>query len=98
MKAKLQEKYMQRIELLKNEVLSYIEGTMKPGFFYGFESPYPVNYALSQFQRYQYLEKYYRRTYPNGAERFEAFKADILAVRYIGDYYETLYALFAGEA
>lgn len=92
--AKLREKYETKIDLVKKELIAYLGNTMRPGHTHDFEAPYVLNYALSQYQRYKLVKKYYTEAYPNATERLNAFKNDVLAMTYIEEYYETLYTFF----
>lgn len=97
-KAKLQDKYDKKIEMVKKEISIYISKTMLPGYAYMEETPYVLNYALCMYQRYKSVKKYYLNAYTTAAERFAAFRQDVAAIEYLGDYYETLYSEFVEAA
>ena len=57
----------------------------------GGESPgYVVDYSLPYIDRYSLVRSYYL-SIADSAERMERYKADDVAKRYLGSYYQTLY-------
>jgi hypothetical protein len=86
---KLQEEYDAEVETLREGLLFYLQ--------YGYQSQgsgYTVDYALSIAERVSLVKDYYLRTYDDPNERFEAFKADKVAPKYLAEAYSSLYHWF----
>ena len=90
---KLLSEYEYEVELLRDGLTFYLKYSMQPD---GSEvdAPYTVNFALSYEARFNIVKEYYETTYTDGAERFEAFRQDTFALRYLGELYTPLYAYF----
>ena len=89
LKTKLTREYSEKIAVVREGLLFYLHYSTKPTIEE--QSPYPVDYSLSETERYQVVKAYYETTYPDGAERFNAFKQDTVARKYLGELYATLY-------
>ncbi len=89
----------EEIETVRQDLLFYLRFVMK--IPEGEEqSPYPLDYSLTYEQRVLVVRDYYLETYTDARERFEGFKADGNAKRYLGEEYASMYAYFkllAGE-
>ena len=57
-------------------------------------TPYPVDYSLDWEDRCRVVMDYYLEAYIYPEERFEAFKEDAVAKKYIGEYYSIIYNYF----
>lgn len=57
-------------------------------------TPYPVDYSLGWEDRCRVVMDYYLAAYIYAEERFEAFKGDAVAKKYIGEYYSIIYNYF----
>lgn len=88
---KLQTEYEQKIENLRDSLLFYLRFSTKPD---AYGTGYSVDYNLSLEERFAIVKQYYENTYANVSERFEAFKADKVAVVYLEELYSTLYDYF----
>lgn len=58
------------------------------------DSPYIVDYGLSYLERYNIVRDYYL-TVEDPEERLALYRADGVAVKYLGGYYNTLYNYFS---
>jgi len=91
-KAKLEEACEREITLIREGLLFYLLytniGAGEP------IPPYEVNYAHSYEERLEVVKTYYEETYQSDAERFDAFKRDTFAARYLGELYAPLYDYF----
>ena len=56
---------------------------------------YVVDYSLTYLEREIIVRDYYLATYTNATERFETFKADKVALQYLGERYASLYDYFS---
>ncbi len=92
---KLQTEYEQKIENLRDSLLFYLRFSTKPD---AYGTGYSVDYNLSLEERFAIVKQYYENTYANVSERFEAFKADKVAVVYLEELYSTLYDYFLNAA
>ncbi len=93
---KLQARYEAKVEMVKNELISYLGNTMRPSHMQDYQAPYVINFALSQFQRYELVKKYYLTAYSSVDERITAYKQDEFLMIYIQEYYEYLYQIISG--
>ena len=62
---------------------------------------YPIDFSLSYSEREAMVREYYFEHYADPVERFEAYKADRVALQYLGERYAPLYDYlydFAREA
>ena len=90
--AELTSAYEQEVEAVRQSLLFYLHYTAKPNG--DVSAPYVVNYALSDVERFSIVKEYYESTYTDTAERFSAFKKDLIAKSYLGEMYEPLYIYF----
>ncbi|MBE7100352.1 MAG: hypothetical protein E7364_01935 [Clostridiales bacterium] len=88
---KLQAEYEQEVENVREDLLFYLRYTSRPNP----NVPYTLNYALTYPERELLVRDYYLTTYSNATERFEAFKADEVALQYLGERYASLYDYFS---
>lgn len=89
--AALDVEYAATVESLKERLLFYLRFSSKVNDTESENSPYVVNYSLTYEERYNIVKEYYLETYSDGAERFNAFKADKVAPKYLGEFYSTMY-------
>ena len=81
------------VQLLRDSLLFYLrfsgkqEGDAE-------QAGYLLDYALTMEERFDVVQIYYEETYEDATERFEAFKEDKVARRYLGEYYAPLYDYF----
>ena len=54
-------------------------------------SPYPVDYSLSEAERFVVVKGYYMDAYDDAQERYDHFKRDSVAKAYLGELYPTLH-------
>ena len=92
--AKLVAVYEEEIEFLRSGLLFYLHYGSKPSTGTTEQSPYLVDYSLSEVERYKIVRDYYEATYPVGSTRFLEFQKDTVAVQYLGELYKTLYDYF----
>ncbi len=90
--ARLQEEYEQEVEAIRDGLLFYLQYSVRSEE--ASSSPYTVNYALTMEERLAIVKSYYELNYKDPAERLEAFKADKIAVGYLGEYYAPLHDHF----
>ena len=88
---KLQAEYDAEVENLRDSLLFYLRFSARPDGSDSDDAPYEVNYSYAMDERLAIVREYYDETYTNGAERFNAFKADTVAVQYLGELYAPLY-------
>ena len=88
---KLQKEYEQEVEIIRDALLFYLRFTLKPDTS---DAPYLVDYSLSEEERMYIVKDYYMEKYSDDKERFEAFKADEIAVQYLGELYAPMYDYF----
>lgn len=88
--AKLQQEYEQELESLRQGLLFYLQYSKSASA----DAPYEVDYNSTAEERFNVVKAYYETTYTDGAERFEAFKADEFALSYLGELYALLYDYF----
>lgn len=93
--AKLQAQHDTEVENLRESLLFYLRFSAKAD---SSDVGYTVDYALSIEERFAIVKQYYEMHYTDGAERFEAFKADKVAVAYLGELYAPLYDYFLEDA
>ena len=93
---RLTEEYEREIELIKECLLFYLRYSMKPTSSDSavVDAPYTVDYSLTDEERLTVVKDYYEQTYDTWSERFEAFKADTVAKKYLGELYAPLYDHF----
>lgn len=90
--------YTKKIEEIRDALLFYLQYTSRPNDEEGQDAPYVVNYALSLEERLNIVRDYYNGAYTAPIERFKAFKADEVAIVYLGEYYAPLYHVYLQEA
>ena len=88
---KLQKEYEQEVEIIRDALLFYLRFTLKPDTS---DAPYLVDYSLSEEERMYIVKDYYMEQYSDDKERFETFKADEIAVQYLGELYAPMYDYF----
>ena len=88
---KLRDNHALEIERLREGLLFYLQFS---GMTESDGELYELDYSLSMHDRYERVKNAYISAYPDGQQRFEAFKADRQAVTYLGEYYSVLYELF----
>ncbi|MBO5240988.1 MAG: hypothetical protein J6B56_06190 [Clostridia bacterium] len=91
---KLQAEHDQEIENLRDSLLFYLRFSTKSD---AYGTGYTVDYDLSVDERLAIVRQYYQTTYADANERFEAFKADKIAVVYLEELYAPLYDYFLEE-
>ena len=92
---KLVREHEAEVENLRDGLLFYLQYSVKAD---GSDSSgvfYTPDYSLDMRARYEQVLNAYLEEYETPAERFEAFKADKVALKYLGEYYGTLYQQFA---
>lgn len=89
--AELDAKYLAEVEYIRESLLFFLRYSGKPSDETVSNSPYPVDYSLSEADRYRLVQNYYMNTYSDPQERFTAFKADNVAKAYLGEWYPTLH-------
>lgn len=96
LKNKLEAEYQEKIDLLREGLLFYLQYSMRPDATVtpDVNAPYQVDYSLSYEERYVIVKNYYEATYETQAEQFEAFKLDKVAPQYLGELYAPLYDYF----
>ena len=92
---KLQKAYEQEVDLIRDALLFYLRFSLRPD---ASDSPYVVDYTLSEEERMYIVKDYYMEKYEDGGERFEAFKEDKVAKHYLGELYAPMYDYFRAYA
>ncbi len=93
---KLQKEYEQKIEALRDSLLFYLRFSTKQDAVEN--GGYTVNYELTVEERMAIVKQYYELNYDDAKERFEAFKADKIAVVYLEELYAPLYDYFLAKS
>lgn len=57
-------------------------------------APYTVDYSLSEIERYNVVRDYYMGAYDDPVERLNAYRKDEVAMKYLSEYYSSLYDYF----
>ena len=86
------------ISILREDLLHQLayEALGTDGNEYGpYRYPENPNYNLTYAQRFLVVRNYYMQVTGNPEARLAAFGADTLARSYLGEFYQTLYELFA---
>lgn len=96
--AKLQAAYEAEVTAIREALLFYLRYSMKPDDSTTQSAPYTVDYSLTDAERFVVVRTYYENTYTDGAKRFAAFKADEVALQYLGELYAPLYDYFLESA
>ncbi|MBQ8309070.1 MAG: hypothetical protein IJX96_04475 [Clostridia bacterium] len=94
---KLQAEHDSEVENLRESLLFYLRFSAKAETEEESGVGYTVDYALSIEERFAIVKQYYEINYTDETERFEAFKADKVAVAYLGELYAPLYDYFYVE-
>ncbi len=92
---RLQAEYDQEIENLRDSLLFYLRFSTKIDV--SEETGYTVDYSLPVEERLAIVRAYYQTNFTGAVERFEAFKADKVAIVYLEDLYAPLYDYFLSE-
>lgn len=95
---RLQAEYEREVERIRNGLVFYLQYSCRGNDTSADSAPYIVNYALPYEERYAIVRDYYMNAYTDGAERFEAFRLDVFASNYLGEYYGTLSAYLRAYA
>ena len=92
---KLNRAYEREVENIREALLFYLRfgGKTETGEEES-DSPYLVDYSLSDTERLKIVKDYYLSAYTDGEQRLEAFKEDKVAARYLGELYAPLYDYF----
>ncbi len=96
----LEEEYGRELAILQDDLIYNLSvnvpvgGDDSPGTGGDEEAGYIVDYTLSYLDRYQIVRGYYLAI-ADPAERLAAYSADTTAQHYLGQYYNTLYNVFA---
>ncbi len=90
-------KLEQEIDSLREGLLFYLRFSAKNESGEK-DSPYTVDYSLTYEERFESVKVYYLATYTNAEERYVAFKADEVAVVYLGELYPGLHDYFKNLA
>ena len=93
--AALEESYNQEVESLRDGLLFYLRFASKQE---GDSAPYTVDYSLTYEQRLAVVRGHYDSAYPDPKRKFEAFKGDKVALKYLGELYAPLYELYSFQA
>lgn len=98
LKNQLEAEYQEKIDLLREGLLFYLQYSMRPDATVTPEVDvnvgYTVDYSLSSEERYYLVRDYYEAKYATKAEQFAAFKEDKVAPQYLGELYAPLYDYF----
>lgn len=95
--AELDAEFEKSVERLRNGLLFYLRYSLKE-MDAAADAPYELNYSHTYEERLAVVRAYYEGTYSNPQERFEAFKADEVALNYLGEYYAPLYEYYFVQA
>lgn len=57
-------------------------------------APYTVDFSLTEAERYKIVKDYYMGAYSDAGERLNAYKKDEVAMKYLGEFYASLYDYF----
>ena len=96
--AELQAAYDEEVESLRDGLLFYLRFSLRPKEEEEVGAPYEVDYSFTYEARIQIVREYYETTYTVAKERFAAFKKDVIALGYLGEYYAPLYEIYRVEA
>ncbi len=91
---RLQEIYDQEIANIREALLFYLRFATKPDGSQAEEAPYKVDYSLSDTDRFEIVRDYYMDTYTDPQMRFDKFREDSIAAKYLGELYAPLYDYF----
>lgn len=97
MKDKLENEFEDRVAFIRDCLIFFLRYSSHPNDS-GLDAPYEVNYAQSYTARLTVVREYYMTEYTDAEERFEMFKLDKFAMRYLGELYAGLYDYLRGLA
>lgn len=86
----LQTEYEQEVEKVREALLFFLQYASRATQ----DGSYPLDYSLTYLEREAVVREFYLTTYTDPAERFETFKADKVALQYLGERYAPLYDYF----
>ena len=86
----LDEEYNRKVERIRNGLVFYLQYSVRGNDSLAENAPYLVNFGWPYEERYLIVREYYMTTYSDPVERFEAFRLDIFAGNYLGEYYGIL--------
>ncbi len=89
--ARLTQAYEAEVAALRESLLFYLRFYNDPQAAPDESAPYVLDYSLSDDERYYQVRDYYLETYEDAVERFEVFEKDMVAPRYLTQFYGTLY-------
>ena len=84
----LQAEHELAVENLREALVFYLQYGSRPTQS---ANIYPIDFSLSYTERETMVREYYFDTYSDPIERFEAYKADRVALQYLGERYAPLY-------
>ena len=90
-KAYWQELYEEEINWVREGLLFYLQYAQ--GFIES--APYELDFSLAPTDRFAIVKNYYLEIYPDRQALYNAFEADNVAPRYLGELYKALYDYFA---
>ncbi len=82
------------VEFLREGLLLYLNEAKEDDKQTPVDTPYPVDYALSEEERAIAVRAYYEGAYSDAKARFAAFEADAFAPAYLGSHYGAVYYYF----
>lgn len=94
---KAQKEFEDKVEFIREGLVFFLRYSADPDGT-GIDAPYEVNYAQSYEARFNVVRSYYETEYTDGKERFDAFKMDRFALKYLGELYLPLYDYFLALA
>ncbi len=86
----LQARYEKEVAFIRDALLFYLRFSMRADG----NAPYTIDYSLSEADRAVIVKTYYESAYEDVKEQFIAFKADIVAVKYLGELYAPTWDYF----
>jgi hypothetical protein len=87
----VREKYEAEIAWIREGLLFYLQFSSRVSEEEESGNPYPLDYSLSDAERFYLVRDYYLNTYSDPRERFEKFKEDTVAEQYLGEVHAPLY-------
>ncbi|MBQ9113423.1 MAG: hypothetical protein IJY05_00695 [Clostridia bacterium] len=88
--ANVKAEYLKEVEKTRDALLFFLQYASRPSQTVS----YPLDYSLTYLEREAVVREYYLTTYTSATDRFEAFKADKVALQYLGERYASLYDYF----
>ena len=92
---KLRARHLLEVENLRESLLFYLRFSSKSDESAETGLPYKTNYSFTMEERFFQVRDAYFSAYSDGKERFDKFKSDIVAPKYLGEYYSPLYDYIA---